>query len=175
MECGCALSGEGSQKDGLPKGDKAMTNTFVSKFHRSLLAGVFAIGALASASHAVAQQTAAMVNVPFDFQSGSRHFPAGTYRIDLQLGHIMLLRGTASNASGFAMTYPEQRLKAPETGKVVFQRYGDHAYIREVWIAGETTGYRCPTSREEKHDQKLQIAMNSKAPSNAEVALNAHR
>jgi hypothetical protein len=152
-----------------------MTNTFVSKLQRSLLIGVFAIGALASASHAVAQVTSVMVKVPFDFQNGSRHFPAGTYRIDLQPGHIMLLRDTVSNLSGFGMAYPEQRSKGPETGKVVFQRYGDHAYIREVWIAGETIGYRCPTSREEEHDQKLLIAKNSKAPSNAEVALNAHR
>jgi hypothetical protein len=151
-----------------------MTNIFGLKLQRSLLAGVFAIGALASASHAIAQE-AVMVNVPFDFQNGSERFPAGTYRIDLQPGHIMLLRGTASTASGFSMAYPEERLKAPETGKVVFQRYGDHAYIREVWIAGETIGYRCQTSREEKHDQKLLIAKNSKAPSTVEVALTAHR
>jgi hypothetical protein len=151
-----------------------MTNIFGSKLQRSLLAGVFAIGALASASHAVAQE-AVMVNVPFDFQNGSGHFPAGTYRIDLQPGHTMQLRATTSNVSGFSIAYPEERLKAPETGKVVFQRYGDHVYIREVWIAGETTGYRCPTSREEEHDQKLQIAKNSKAPSNVEVALTAHR
>jgi hypothetical protein len=152
-----------------------MTNIFVSKLQRSLLAGIFAVGALASASHAVAQVTAVVVKVPFDFQNGSGHFPAGTYRIDLQPGHIMLLRNTVSSASAFAMAYPEQQSKASKTGKVVFQRYGDHAYIREVWIAGETTGYRCPTSREEEHDQKLQIAKSSNAPSNAEVALNAHR
>jgi hypothetical protein len=151
-----------------------MTNIFGSKLQRSLLAGVFAIGALASASHAVAQE-AVMVNVPFDFQNGSGHFPAGTYRIDLQPGHTMQLRATTSNVSAISMAYPEERLKAPETGKVVFQKYGDHVYIREVWIAGETTGYRCPTSREEEHDQKLQIAKNSKAPSNVEVALTAHR
>jgi hypothetical protein len=151
-----------------------MTNIFGSKLQRSLLAGVFAIGALTSASHASAQE-AVMVNVPFDFQNGSGHFPAGTYRIDLQPGHIMQLRATASNASGFSMAYPEQRLKAPETGKVVFQRYGNHVYIREVWIAGETTGYHCLTSRNEQHDRKLLIAKNSKAPSTVEVALNSHR
>jgi hypothetical protein len=151
-----------------------MIDIFGSKLQRSLLAGVFAIGALASASHAVAQE-AVMVDVPFDFQNGSGHFPAGTYRIDLRPGHTMQLRGTASNASGFSMAYPEQRLKAPEIGKVVFQKYGDHVYIREVWIAGETTGYRCPTSRQEEHDQKLLIAKNSKAPSTIEVALDTHR
>jgi len=151
-----------------------MTNIFASKLQRSLLAGVFAIGALASASHAVAQE-AVMVNVPFDFQNGLGHFPAGTYRIELQPGHMMQLRATTSNVSGFSIAYPEERLKAPETGKVVFQRYGNHVYIREVWIAGETTGYRCPTSRNEQHDQKLLIANTSKAPSTIEVALDAHR
>jgi hypothetical protein len=153
-----------------------MTNAFVSKLSRSFLTGVLSIGALLSPSHAVAQGTPAIVvKVPFAFQNGSQHYPAGTYRIDMKPGHVMQLRGSAHDSSGFALTSSEQRFKAPETGKVVFRRYGDHLYIREVWVAGETTGYRLGLTREEKQDQKIQTAKNAAASSNAEVALSTNR
>jgi hypothetical protein len=150
-----------------------MTNVFASKLHSSLLLGVLSLGAFASASHAVAQGTAVKVTVPFAFQNGSQHLPAGTYRIDLNSEHMIVLRGTAPHASGIAMTLPDQRSKALATGKVVFQRYGDHLYIREVWIAGSTEGRECVKSREEKRDKQLQIAQNATPSSAIELALNA--
>ncbi len=42
-------------------------------------------------------------------------------------------------------------------------------------LSGEITGYKCPTSRAEKHDKELQIAKNLKTSSDAEVALYARR
>jgi hypothetical protein len=149
-----------------------MTNIFTSKIQSGLLTGVLAIGALASATHAVAQDQAVKVDVPFAFQNGSQRLPAGTYRIDLNSEHMITLRGTAPNAAGVTMTNPEQRAKAVAKGKVVFQRYGDHYYIHEIWLPNSTEGRECVTSRAEKRDKQLQVAQNSAAPSNVELALN---
>jgi hypothetical protein len=150
-----------------------MTNVSISKLHSSLLMGVLAIGALASASHAVAQGTAVQVNVPFAFQNGSQHLPAGTYRIDLNSEHVMMLRGTTPDAAGFAITNPEQRSSSIDKGKVVFHRYGDHYYLRAVWIPGSDIGRKCVMSTAEKREKQLQFAQNSTTPSNVEIALNA--
>jgi hypothetical protein len=153
-----------------------MTNLFVSKLHSSLLTGVLAIGALTSASHAVAQEgLAAKVDVPFAFQNGSQHLPAGTYRIDLNSEHMIILRGTAPNAAGVAMTNPEQRAKAQAKGTVVFRKYGDHYFLHEIWMPESTTGRKCVTSRAEQKEKELQIAETSAAPSNVELALNTLR
>jgi hypothetical protein len=152
-----------------------MTNLFVSKLHSSLLTGVLAIGALTSASHAVAQELAAKVDVPFAFQNGSQHLPAGTYRIDLNSEHVITLRGTAPNAAGVAMTNPEQRAKAQAKGTVVFRRYGDHYFLHEIWMPESTTGRKCVTSRAEQKEKQLQIGEISTAPSNVELALNTLR
>jgi hypothetical protein len=152
-----------------------MTNVFVSKLHNSLLMGVLAIGALASASHAVAQELAVQATVPFAFQNGSQHLPAGTYRIDLTSEHVVILRGTAPDAAGVAMTNPEQRAKAQAKGTVVFRRYGDHYYLREIWMPESTTGRKFVTSRAEQKEKQLQIGENSPAPSNVELALNTLR
>ena len=148
-----------------------MKNTFTSKLQSTLLIGVLATGVLASASHAVAQGTAMKVTVPFAFQNGAQLLPAGTYRIDLNTEHLMILHGTVSNAAGIAMTFPEQRSKASATGKVVFHRYGDHYYIREVWIAGSTEGRECVMSHAEKREKQRLVAENS-TPSNVEIAMN---
>jgi hypothetical protein len=152
-----------------------MTNLFVSKLHSSLLTGVLAIGALTSATHTVAQELAAKVDVPFAFQNGSQHLPAGTYRIDLNSEHVIILRGTAPNAAGVAMTNPEQRAKAQAKGTVVFRRYGDHYFLHEIWMPESTTGRKCVTSRAEQKEKQLQIGEISTAPSNVELALNTLR
>jgi hypothetical protein len=152
-----------------------MTNLFVSKLHSSLLTGVLAIGALTSATHTVAQELAAKVDVPFAFQNGSQHLPAGTYRIDLNSEHVITLRGTAPNAAGVAMTNPEQRAKAQAKGTVVFRRYGDHYFLHEIWMPESTTGRKCVTSRAEQKEKQLQIGEISTAPSNVELALNTLR
>jgi hypothetical protein len=152
-----------------------MTNPFVSKLHSSLLTGVLAIGALTSASHAVAQELAAKVDVPFAFQNGSQHLPAGTYRIDLNSEHVIILRGTAPNAAGVAMTNPEQRAKAQAKGTVVFRRYGDHYFLHEIWMPESTIGRKFVTSRAEQKEKQLQIGEISTAPSNVELALNTLR
>jgi hypothetical protein len=120
----------------------------------------------------MAQAMAMQVDVPFAFQNGSQHLPAGTYRIDLTSEHLMILRGTAPHAAGVAMTNPEQRTRGIETGKVVFRRYGDHYYLRTVWIPGSEIGRSCVTTSAEKREKQLQFAQSSTAPSNVEVALN---
>jgi hypothetical protein len=113
--------------------------------------------------------------VPFAFQNGSQHLPAGTYRIDLTSEHVVILRGTAPDAAGVAMTNPEQRAKAQAKGTVVFRRYGDHYYLREIWMPESTTGRKFVTSRAEQKEKQLQIGENSPAPSNVELALNTLR
>jgi hypothetical protein len=150
-----------------------MKNTSISKLHSSLLMSVLAIGALASASHAVAQGTTVKVDVPFAFQNGSQHLPAGTYRIDLDSEHLMILHGANPNEAGVAMTNPEQRSSSIDKGKVVFHRYGDHYYLRAVWIPGSDIGRKCVMSSAEKREKQLQFAQNSTTPSNVEIALNA--
>ena len=150
-----------------------MKNQFVSKLHSSLMIGVVAIGALASASHAVGQDRTVQANVPFAFQNGSQHLPAGTYRIDVSSEHILLLRGTANHTAGVAMTNPEQRSKAIDKGQIVFRKYGDRYYLRAVWLPGSEVGRKCVMTSAEKREKQLQLAQNSVAPSNVEVALNA--
>ena len=131
-----------------------------------LFAFAFAVAALASTSHAFAQEPE-KVNVPFAFQSGSQHYPAGAYMIRFESSHIILLQGRST--SGFIVTTSTESVKPAETGKVVFQRYGDRYFLRQVWIAGNTIGNECVKSREEK---QAQIALQKANATDVQLSLN---
>ena len=60
---------------------------------------------------------------------------------------------------------------APTKGKLVFHRYGDKYYLREIWTAESSHGLECPKSRAEKVSQSESLnAQNQSAPSTVELA-----
>lgn len=147
-----------------------MTHLSTSTLRSSLLLCALAAGAFLLTCNAVAQEQAVVAQIPFAFENGSQHLPAGKYQIDLTSGSLLMLRGTAANSAGFAMTISKTVSKPSQRGKVVFHRYGNRYFLSEVWIGGESTGRVCMQSRAEKH---LQIAQNAPATTQAELALNA--
>ena len=106
------------------------------------------------------------VNVPFAFHNGSQSMPAGVYRVTIESTHLILLQG--SSKSGYVNTNPEIG-KPAEKGKLIFQRYGDQYFLREVWASASDTGEKCTTS---KLERETQIAQSKAAQPGAEVALN---
>jgi hypothetical protein len=148
-----------------------MKNTrLTSILGSSLIACALIIGSLASTQSASAQISThlAEANIPFAFQMGSQTLPAGMYRIDRESGHLVLLRGPG-RAAGFVETHDAIRFRAATHGTIVFDRYGDKYYLRQIWTAASTDGLECPKSRAEK---KSQQAKNMQAPDLTEVAFN---
>jgi hypothetical protein len=112
----------------------------------------------------------AQAEIPFTFESGTAHMPAGEYQVIRASDHLILLRGP-SNAGDYVLVNDTESSKAPTKGKLVFHRYGDKYYLREIWTAGNSHGLECPKSRAEKQTQKESlIAQNQSAPSTVEVA-----
>jgi|SRR5277367_5257382 len=149
-----------------------MKNTrFASIFSSGLVACALAIGTLASTQPASAQNGTAIaeVNIPFAFQTGAQTLPAGMYRIDRESNHLILLRGPGK-AEGFVEMYSTVKTHPDDHGSIVFNRYGDKYFLRQLWTAGEKNGLECPKSRAEK--ETLQ-ANNHQNPSSTELALNS--
>jgi hypothetical protein len=137
----------------------------------SVIACALAIGSLASAPSASAQSstTVAVVNIPFDFQTGRQTLPAGTYRIDHLSGNLVRLAGP-DHAGGFVMTHDAIKTHPPDHGTIVFDRYGDKYFLRQIWTAGKSTGLECPKSRAEK---AALVAQNEQAVTSVELAFNS--
>jgi hypothetical protein len=136
-----------------------------SKLRTYLLACTLGAVAMVSASHGFAQGNEMRVNVPFAFHNGSQHLPAGVYRVKIESTHLILLQGASK--SGFVNTNPE--IGRPATkGKLVFQRYGDQYFLREVWSAQNATGQKCVKS---KLEREVEIAQSKAAQPGTELAL----
>jgi hypothetical protein len=138
----------------------------ICKLRTYLLACTLGTVAMVSASHGFAQSNEMRVNVPFAFQSGSQRMPAGVYRVTIESQHLILLRGDST--SGFVHTNP-QIGKPAAKGKLVFQRYGNQYFLREVWASQSDTGQKCVKT---KLEREVEIAQSKAAQPGAELALN---
>lgn len=110
------------------------------------------------------------VNVPFSFEMGSKHFEPGTYSVRTPQPDVIEIQGHSTAA--FALTHEEQSNKASKTAKLVFDRYGEHYFLRQLWFHADQTSYaEFPESKSEKQAKRSELASNSKKPSNVEIAM----
>lgn len=143
-----------------------MNTLSISKVRATLSAIVLAMATMTSATSATAQTAILQVKVPFGFENGSQHLPAGLYTISMETPNLMLIRG--DSGGGFAMVNPQESTKPANTSTVVFRRYGQRYFLRDVSVAGSTNSLHCVKSKSEK---QLQIARTEPAPTDVEVAL----
>ena len=78
-----------------------------------------------------------VLKVPFDFMAGNHQFPAGEYSIksDASAGTV-LIRSEGEGPAAFIITYPAGENKDQVRARLVFNRYGDHYFLSQVWPAG---------------------------------------
>jgi hypothetical protein len=136
-----------------------------------LFASALAIGMVASAQPALAQETqhVAQAKIPFAFQAGSQVMPAGTYNISMQHDHVLQLRESHSKAEEFLMVESAYTIHAPKQSTIVFDRRGDKYFLRQVWTANNDSGVECPKPRAEK---EIELAEKDAAQSTVTLALN---
>ena len=149
-----------------------MTTLSMSKISAALVLAALALASQSPALHAQDQTLRSQVTVPFAFEVGSIHFAPGTYFLNDPREHLLSLRGHSGTA--LAMDRRETSLSPATKSKVVFYRYGDRYFLREVWVKGETDHLRCYESKAEERVRKIQQAANhasSGTPSNTEVVL----
>ena len=148
-----------------------MRSHWTSKVSAALTAVLVAAG-LAITVSAQTVQRLGRVNVPFNFENGTQHLPAGTYTIELASQHILMLRG--DRQSGLQMVQTDSNRKLADRSKVIFHRYGNRYILREVWTAGEAAYLRCPITKAEKELQTASMStpnLASAQGNGSEVAL----
>jgi hypothetical protein len=143
-----------------------MNTNSTSKLRTSLLACTLGAVAMVSTSQAFAQSSEMRVNVPFAFHNGSQIMPAGIYKVSIESQHLILLRGYSKSAY---MTANPESGRAAAKGRLVFQRYGNEYFLREVWPAQSDTGVKCTKS---KLEREVEIAQRKADQSGSQLALN---
>ncbi len=79
-------------------------------------------------------EPAIRANVPFAFHVGNELMPAGEYQVaHINSRDMLLIRGVKNKQVIVVHGLPSGKY-ADETAKLVFHRYGDTYFLRQVWI-----------------------------------------
>ena len=146
-------------------------NRFSSVLSSAVMSSAIAMGLFASPGSAQAQTDYRVrANIPFAFQAGSMQMPAGVYDVTLVSDHLLQLKGQGpgKQSSGFLTVIPSQGGKIEKNGRLVFHRYGDRYFLREVWEADSRDGIECTPSGAEKRV----VAQNRQAATQVQLAVN---
>ena len=117
----------------------------------------FSACALLAVSCLFAQLDHRMIaTVPFDFVVSNRHLAAGTYTVTTNLNQgTVLIRGEDNGSAQFTITIATQARKTQEHEKLVFNRYGERYFLRQVWQSGMDRGRELPASKAEQEFARI--------------------
>jgi hypothetical protein len=138
----------------------------LSKYRVSLLAAFLAVLSLAPAAQAQGKEAIGRVNVPFAFECGLRHYPAGIYDLRTLSSNVLLIRG--SSHLGVAMIRRDINMSPVKAGKAVFGVSGNQYFLREIRSADSTTYV---TFKAAKAGQQGKLASNSIHEPDIQLAL----
>jgi len=95
------------------------------------------------------------VTVPFDFIVGDARFPAGDYslRPHTTAQGVLMLTNWDERRTVVFMARSAERLTSQEKPMLVFDRYKDQYFLRQIWSTG-LEGYELPKSRTERSVEK---------------------
>jgi hypothetical protein len=97
-----------------------------------------AVAAFATIAPVQAQDVDLIARVPFEFSVGNAGLPRDTYRVSRMNGHpeMLIMRGERKGV--FVRT---QEVRLPRTSaapSLLFHRYGDQYFLREIRLEGST-------------------------------------
>jgi hypothetical protein len=106
------------------------------RMYSRLVTAFAAAAAFASAAPIQAQDVDLIARVPFEFTVGTANLPRDTYRLSRMNGHpeMLVVRG---ERKGVFVRTDEVRLRPDgATPSLLFHRYGDQYFLREIRLEG---------------------------------------
>jgi hypothetical protein len=133
--------------------------------------GLFLIAGIQNASAQVTDPVEFTTTFPFTVGYGT--VPAGSYTIrpDDDNPDILELQGPATTV--FFQAQNKIARETPNETEVVFKHYGDTYVLKDIWVAGSTTGAETLPAEGERHaakqygsatDERVQARKRAQAP-----------
>jgi hypothetical protein len=93
---------------------------------------------------------AIQVDIPFDFNVGSKQLP-GKYTIHRLSGQgTMIIQSAAAGSSAAFMVNGGDRVIGEAPTQVSFNRYGDQYFLSQIWDGSDNTGKKLGKSKAER-------------------------
>jgi hypothetical protein len=129
------------------------------------------VAAFAIAVPVVHAQTIMTGNVPFDFSVGQRQLPAGAYEVR-DIGDRATVIAAKDGSLNVLGIYAYAGESKPDQTKLVFDKVGDHYFLREIWTSARGQGLAVPESKLEK---ELMASSRDSSGGGAETVIVALR
>ena len=136
--------------------------------HTIALASVVAIASLSQAAIAQTGRPSSKIDVPFAFDYGTQHFPAGVYIVSMPEENILTV--SSSTRSAWAMIQAGYDPTHNKSGYVVFRKYGDRYFLTEYGPASGNIHVSVSESNAERRTARA-IATDHLTPTRVELAL----
>jgi hypothetical protein len=132
----------------------------------TMFVGIIALAFVSALAASAQNQRSIVVNIPFDFAVKGKTLPAGEY---------ILSRGSTADKSGLMMQRRDSKANAivltmsiqsrdnQEESRLVFNRYGEHYFLSQVWTAGDSEGRELFKSNQER-SLETELAKNNAKP-----------
>lgn len=120
----------------------------------TVIAMIVLVGSMAVAAQAQNNGRLRLTaDIPFEFNVGDQTMPAGKYTVSQINPASDRVALQLRNQSGRASVILQMNAvigRAPESAKLIFNRYGNRYFLAQAWVDGENTGLQAPTSRVER-------------------------
>src|SRR6185295_17261122 len=116
---------------------------------RLILAAGLVAATLTASLHA--QTMNMQASIPFDFRIGNTVLPSGDYVIRNSGGVMFVSQVGGGHKSGNFLTVGEDHPNTSAAdGTLLFARYGEAYYLSKVWVRGDQTARKLPTTSRER-------------------------
>jgi hypothetical protein len=101
-------------------------------------------------------QARARATVPFEFSLDQKSMPAGTYEVSQLNDKVLVVRNLETKDARLLIA--SMNVQADEGAgiphaKLVFDKYGDQYFLRQIWYGDSQRGIAFPESKREKEMQ----------------------
>ena len=124
---------------------------------------LFAIASFVATERALAQDRAVQVTVPFDFAVGNKLLPSGTYTITSESPDVIMIQSSDKHIALLATTSYDDH-ESRHGGQLVFDKYGDEYFLREILCRSAAMNVGLPSSKQEKARTQEAMLHNSSQP-----------
>jgi hypothetical protein len=97
-----------------------------------------------------AQSIMLKAEIPFDFVVGEKRLPSGEYHVKSLSPTTTQIQSKDARSTAIVLTTGMQAAKISNTGKLVFNRYGDQYFLSKIWTPSSDLGRELPKSRLER-------------------------
>ncbi len=106
-------------------------------------------GACTAGSSLLAQSHEVRANVPFDFVVGSKQMPAGSYKFFAEPNDTVVIANDKQEITVLSRT-EEAGDTTVYSSRLIFDRLGDHYFLREISVPSIAINVELPKSKLEK-------------------------